>query len=68
MGMRPAPCKFCFDRPLGCHGLCKDYNDWVLERNEYLKCEKATMPKPIYKGDFVGTTPPPGVHRFTRRR
>ena len=27
--MRPKPpCKDCFDRKLGCHGVCQRYKDW----------------------------------------
>ena len=24
-----APCRYCADRVVGCHGICKKYADWV---------------------------------------
>lgn len=30
----PNPCKNCADRSIRCHGVCKDYNDFVIENNK----------------------------------
>ena len=64
--MTQSPCKNCSDRVVGCHGLCKDYNDWVNKHKNELEMEKKTMPRQIYKSDFTGTGPKPGYHRKTR--
>lgn len=64
--MTQAPCKNCADRAVGCHGLCKDYNDWVNKHKHELEMEKQTMPWKIHKSDFSGTSPKPGHHRRTR--
>ena len=29
--MQRCPCKDCFNRKLGCHGFCKDYQAWKEE-------------------------------------
>ena len=64
--MTQSPCKNCTDRFLGCHGLCKDYNEWKLQHKEEVAIEKRAMPHAIYKSDFCGTSPKPGHHRKTR--
>jgi hypothetical protein len=28
------PCKGCLDRRLGCHGVCRSYQDWKKEYTE----------------------------------
>lgn len=28
------PCKGCFRRKLGCHGFCKEYQEWAASRHE----------------------------------
>ena len=30
--MKAGPCKGCYDRKLGCHGVCTRYQDWKIER------------------------------------
>ena len=25
---RQTPCRYCCDRKVGCHGICKDYIEW----------------------------------------
>lgn len=25
---RQTPCRYCCDRAVGCHGVCKDYIEW----------------------------------------
>lgn len=64
--MTQAPCKNCADRAVGCHGLCKAYNDWAHKYRHELEMEKKTMPRQIRKLDFTGTSPKPGHHRRTR--
>ena len=61
------PCKHCADRVMGCHGTCKEYNDWAVKRREELKAERETMPKTIHASQFTGTSPKPGTNRKTRR-
>lgn len=61
-----APCKNCADRKVGCHGLCKDYNEWVTQHRKDKEELKASMPHTIYGSDFTGTSPKPGQHRRTR--
>ena len=64
--MTQTPCKNCADRVVGCHGLCKDYNEWAIKHREEMAKERATMPVTIRKADFSGTSPKPGTHRRTR--
>ena len=61
-----APCKNCGDRAVGCHGVCKDYNDWALETKKAGKWAKAQN-FVVYNSQFTGTSPKPGHHRSTRR-
>ena len=63
--MHISPCKDCSDRVLGCHGTCKDYNDWALQRREelnYVKKHTFTLSRSC----FTGTSPKPGVYRKPR--
>lgn len=65
--MTPPPCKNCADRVIGCHGLCKTYNDWVLLHQHEVDMEKLTMPPIINRSQFVGTSPKPGTRKKPRR-
>ena len=65
--MTPAPCRYCHDRAMGCHGLCKDYNEWALKHKEERAGERATMPKKLSATSFTGTSPKPGNHRYGRK-
>lgn len=64
MGSTP-PCKDCADRRVGCHGICKQYNDWSLEHKKEAKWERDHRAT-IKQSDFTGTSPKPGKHRLTR--
>lgn len=63
-----APCRYCSDRVLGCHGTCIEYNKYAIankERNEAIK-KHLMESNLIREGDFSGTSPSPGTHRKTR--
>ena len=62
-----SPCHHCVDRAIGCHGICKQYNDWAILHKEELAHEKSMMTRPVFGSDFSGTSPRPGTHRRTRR-
>lgn len=64
--MTQAPCKNCADRAIGCHGKCKDYNNWALKHANELKGEKETMPAILSTKQFTGTGPKPGHPRKTK--
>ena len=65
--MRMAPCRYCCDRVLGCHGMCKDYIEWSQERKEEAKWEKDARDT-IHLSDFTGTSPKPGTKRKTKHK
>lgn len=63
------PCRYCADkRSIGCHGTCKDYIDWYVERKKELDFEREMIAKHpiISKGSFTGTSPKPGHRRRAR--
>lgn len=31
---KQSPCRYCCDRKVGCHGICKDYIEWSNEHNK----------------------------------
>lgn len=65
--MNKPPCYNCEIRALGCHSLCNKYIDWRKEfRAEMRDVEKKNKDHSVYKGQFLGTSPPPGKHRKTR--
>lgn len=40
--MKKCPCsRFCERRKLGCHGFCKEYQEWRKERDEFLDKKNA---------------------------
>ena len=66
--MSNAPCRYCADRQVGCHGLCKAYNDWAKEHDIQKMRERDFKSKApvITNRSFTGTSPRPGTHRRTR--
>lgn len=43
--MAQSPCQHCADKRMGCHGVCKDYNDYVVQNKkekEWLKQKNST--------------------------
>ena len=63
------PCRYCGDRrTIGCHGTCKDYIDWAVERKRELAFEREMIMKHpiINKNAFTGTSPKPGHCRRTK--
>ena len=61
-----SPCRHCADRAIGCHGVCKDYNDWKIDLQKKTKEEREHMPHVIRGCDFTGTSPKPGTKRRTK--
>ena len=59
----PAPCKYCTDRTLGCHGVCVAYNNWVVEHTKERVETRHAMPPYITPRSFTGTSPKPGKAR-----
>ena len=33
MGKQP-PCRYCCDKAIGCHGVCKDYIEWSNQQTQ----------------------------------
>ena len=31
---KKSPCRYCCDRKVGCHGVCKDYMEWANEHSK----------------------------------
>ena len=63
-----APCKYCCDRTLGCHGDCKDYMAWKAKFQKEKQEDAKTKKRAVRLSDFNNTTPPPGKRIFTRDR
>lgn len=64
--MTETPCRYCTDRTLGCHGVCKEYNDWALKHKDEVKQLRSTLGPVLTNSSFTGTSPKPGRHRFER--
>lgn len=54
MARKMSPCKYCSDRVVGCHGVCKDYNDWSLENKAEKKQIEETKNPLVTSSSFIG--------------
>lgn len=48
-----APCKTCLKRTVGCHGKCKEYNEFRIKEAEYRRkyYQKENMSRTYKRGD-----------------
>ena len=63
-----SPCKYCADRVLGCHGVCKDYIEWKREHEAEAEWNRKNPPVRVSRTSFTGTSPKPGKHVRTRHK
>lgn len=65
----PNPCRNCADRSVGCHGVCKDYSDFVIANREEKKWLKEKNDMSNSAGRLSDPPPKKGwKHRAKSRR
>ena len=59
------PCKNCADRSVGCHGICKTYNDYVVKNEKAKKWLKEQNDR-SFSADHFSDAPPKKGWRSNR--
>lgn len=64
MTRKPCPCRYCADKTVGCHGTCKEYNGYAVERRKENEWTKQQKPPTLSPTSFINAGP---RHRKPRR-